>query len=107
MQLMHTFTLVNGKTIMNKIDDEEFSMLRGTETMENFIKNRVPMVGKPFIDQPDTVYDLAEKLCNEMYYVRKLSDNQTNFYFSSPIDRSRFLDACALPEFHSWTRKRL
>ena len=95
---MPTFTLVKDRKTMYKIDDLEFSMLTGTETMENLIKNRVPVTGDLIKNHGADLNDMVAASCSNLYYIRRIHDYQTVFYFSSPIDRSRFLDACNRPE---------
>ena len=80
---------------MKKIDTKEFELLAGTRTMEEFIRNRVVVT----LDDPDNddfisdIYNHAQQLCVDLYYVRKVSGNQLIFYFLNPIDRSRFSDS--------------
>lgn len=95
---MPTFTLVKDRKTMYNIDEEEFTMLKGTETMENLIKNRVPVTGDLIKNHSTQLCDIVAAFCTNLYYVRRVHDYQTIFYFSSPIDRSRFLDACNRPE---------
>lgn len=76
---------------MNKLDSKEFEMLAGTTTMEELIRNRVAM---RVDDREQALYDAVEHVSTAMYFIRRISDYQTNFYFSSPIDRSRFIDYC-------------
>ena len=74
---------------MNKLDSTEFELLAGTNTMEELIRNRVVLSTEGLSQD---IQDCAEVLTTSMYYIRTISDYQSTFYFSSPIDRSRFID---------------
>jgi len=78
---------------MYRLDETEFNLLCGTETMEQLIKNRVPVSGDVLADYYDQLCQIAENHSSNLYYIRRVNTHQTNFYFSSPIDRRRFLDS--------------
>lgn len=80
---------------MKKIDSKEFELLAGTNAMVELIRNRIVITLSDDTEDSliNSIYDCAQRISTEMYYVRKLSDRQIIFYFLSPIDRSKFDDA--------------
>jgi len=68
-----------------QLDQVEFELLKGTETMVNMIKNRKHVIGISS-DLFDELLDYLDVNAERLYYVRSLG-NKNTIYFESPIDK--------------------
>lgn len=68
-----------------QLDQVEFELLKGTETMVNMIKNRKHVIGISS-DIFDELLDYLDVNAERLYYVRN-QGSRNIIYFESPIDK--------------------
>jgi hypothetical protein len=68
-----------------QLDQVEFELLKGTETMVNMIKNRKHVIGIS-ADLYDEMLDYLDVNAERLYYVRNQGKKNT-IYFESPMDK--------------------
>jgi N-acyl-L-homoserine lactone synthetase len=68
-----------------QLDQVEFELLKGTETMVNMIKNRKHVIGISS-DIFDELLDYLDVNAERLYYVRN-EGSRNIIYFESPIDK--------------------
>lgn len=68
-----------------QLDQVEFELLKGTETMVNMIKNRKHVIGISS-DIFDELLDYLDVNAERLYYVRN-EGSRNIIYFESPVDK--------------------
>ncbi len=69
-----------------QLDEVEFELLKGTQTMVDMIKNRRKVVGISD-DLFDDLLDYLDTHAQSLYYVRAKEHNYISIYFEHPVDR--------------------